>query len=448
MRLRAYDVIFMILSIVNVIMSCAFEITYITYALAVLLFVFKITGVINNERYILYSLFVPNKYLQLLSVFLFLIFTNKLIAKKLTKLNTIFLIYILSVGTLNCFIYNGLYVAVIFQFGVYYCILRLIDDFEEHFSFDLVVETFNKMFYLQIVSILIEYLITHETMDALTGTMISAHYLGVFLLIYAYILWKSKILLKTTKAAMALKMIILIIGLYFVDAKHVVCVFFFSIMLARIFSKLKIKNRLTITMLSITMFIVLVLWCISSGLFDTVISSYPTIATYVLNGEYNKKLQFYLNTFEQLKGLNGLLGYGVGQYGSQICLTFAKGIIYSWDTSLSGYVYAITPYADAIKGIMTQWYVEIGIVISSMVLGYPLVSFIALVAELGLVGLFIFMQILDKKFRGSEAIFIMMFLIMTNFDTYFEIPCVFVLILIAESINRKDNVFFRGRKCL
>ena len=138
--------------------------------------------------------------------------------------------------------------------------------------------------------------------------------------------------------------------------------------------------------------------------------------------------------------INALLGYGVGNFGSQICLTLAKGIIFSWNPELSGFHYAITPYIHAINGIMTQWYSETGIVISSMVLGYPLVSYIALVAELGILGLFMFMRILDRSFKSENVTFIIAFLILMHFDTYFEIPCVFILILIAENISKRKPI--------
>ena len=52
-----------------------------------LLVIFKIRGKMSSESYLLYSLFVPNKYLQLLSILLFLVFTGELFSKKLSKLN-------------------------------------------------------------------------------------------------------------------------------------------------------------------------------------------------------------------------------------------------------------------------------------------------------------------------------------------------------------------------
>lgn len=435
-KIKLYDISFMTLSIANVFLINKFEFLFLTYVLIGMLVLFKMVNILDNENFLLYSLFIPNKYVQLLSVLLFLIFSNKIITKKIRIRESIFILYIIFVGIINCIVYNGFYFCVFFQVVFYYCVLQLMDYFNRHFSLDAILITFNKMFYLQIISILIEYLILHETMDALTGTLISAHYLGVFLLIYAYILCKNRSFYKK-KYIFYIKMIILLIALYFIDAKHIVLAFFCALLLAKVFSLLKIKCKFTLLMMIVTGLIVLFLWGVNSSVANEFIVRNQFLSTYILNDNYNKKFQFYINTFHELKGFHGLFGYGVGEYGSQICITFSKGIIYDWNNTLSAYCYGIVPFFKAIKGLMTEWYSNIGIVISSMVLGYPFVSYIALVSELGIIGLFLFMRIFDKKYEYSNGVFIIMFLLLTHFDTYFEIPCVFVLILIAEKINNK-----------
>lgn len=194
------------------------------------------------------------------------------------------------------------------------------------------------------------------------------------------------------------------------------------------------------TMFASTAVVAVFLGLLNLGMLNSILEHFSILSTYILNLNFNKKVQFYKNTFAQLMGINGIFGYGAGLYGSQICITFAKGIIYDWNPSLGIYPYAIAPYAKAIRGIMTEWYTNTGILISSLVLGYPLVSYIALVAELGIIGLYLFLHILDKKYRNSYGSFIIMFLLLVHFDTYFEIPCVFILILIAENISNKRKL--------
>lgn len=194
------------------------------------------------------------------------------------------------------------------------------------------------------------------------------------------------------------------------------------------------------TMFASTAVVAVFLGLLNLGMLNSILEHFSILSTYILNLNFNKKVQFYKNTFAQLMGINGIFGYGAGLYGSQICITFAKGIIYDWNPSLGIYSYAIAPYAKSIRGIMTEWYTNTGILISSLVLGYPLVSYIALVAELGIIGLYLFLHILDKKYRNSYGSFIIMFLLLVHFDTYFEIPCVFILILIAENISNKRKL--------
>lgn len=438
LKSRNFEIAFFLLSIINVVIKTMYGIGYLDYALFAMLFMFKCMKALDNESYLLYSLFVPNKYLQLFSILLFLLFTGKLIVRKSNKRNLVFLSYILTIGVMNCVVYHGTIIAVLFQVCVFYCILRLIEDFNKCLSTQSVCSVFDKMFSLQIITIILQYLITKNTMDALTGTMISAHYLGCFLMVYIFLLYKADY--KRKKLELLIKTIISIVALYCLDAKHVVAVFAFAFFLNWFMSKLYIKNKLTVIMMSMTVAIVAIVFLINSGFLNGVWGNIPSVMTYALNPDYNKKYQFYYNTFSGMNIINALLGYGVGNFGSQICLTLAKGIIFSWNPDLSGFHYAITPYIHAINGIMTQWYSETGIVISSMVLGYPLVSYIALVAELGILGLFMFMRILDRSFKSENVTFIIAFLILMHFDTYFEIPCVFILILIAENISKRKPI--------
>lgn len=434
-KINIYYAIYVSLSILNIFLYYKKGISYLVYPMAFMLIIYKMIKILNNEEYLLYSLFIPNKYLQLLSVLLFLAFENKLISKKLRKKEIIFIIYIFTIGLVNCCIYDGIIIAVLFQTGFYYCILRSLDTFNMKFSENTILSVFDKMFFLQIITVIIEYLITHETADALTGTMISAHYLGVFLCIYAYVLFKN--IARIKNYMFIIKIVLMLLVLYFSDAKHVIAIFVFAAILSKLYSVFRVKRKLLCTMIFMTLLICISLVLIEKGVLSL---NSNLFVTYVMNSQYNKKIQLYTSTFKKMIGINGLFGYGVGLFGSQICLTLAKGIIYSWDSSLSNYIFAISPYEQVVDGLMTEWYTIYGIPNSSMVLSYPFVSYIPLVAELGLFGLVMFMNILDRNLKDCKCIFVIAFLLLTNFDTYFEIPCVFILILIAENISKRKPI--------
>ena len=146
-KINIYYAIYVSLSILNIFLSYKKGISYLVYPMAFMLIIYKMFKILNNEEFLLYSLFIPNKYIQLLSVLLFLVFENKLISKKLRINEIIFIIYIFTIGLLNCCIYDGIIIAVLFQTCVYYCILRSLDTFNMKFSEDTILSVFDKMFF-------------------------------------------------------------------------------------------------------------------------------------------------------------------------------------------------------------------------------------------------------------------------------------------------------------
>jgi len=398
--------------------------------------------VIDNQTFLFLSLFVPNKYLQLFAIPIYLFFDNSLLTKKINKKVVIFVAFIFFVSVINCFYYGGAILGTIFQTVVYYCILRFIPAFDRKIEIQSIVHIIDWMIILQSLTAVIEYLYYKMITDTITGTMISAHYLGVFLLVYLYIVIKTPYY-KNTKFKL-LRILASLMLLCISDAKHVWIVFVVAYFFSVLLKKLKIKRSITFAGVFLALSVVVFVYLGNHGMLDFLTGRFSAATIYLYNTNYNKKMLFFTNTFEQMKGINGLIGFGVGQYGSQVSLTMAKGIIYSWDTALQNYTYAIQPYANAIRGIMTEWYVKTGIASSSMVLGYPLVSFIGLFAELGIIGYFILLRFFDDFFRDDNPVFIIFFLFLTLFDTYFEIPCVFVMLLIATQVakvKRKDLVY-------
>ena len=129
----------------------------------------------------------------------------------------------------------------------------------------------------------------------------------------------------------------------------------------------------------------------------------------------------------------------MGQFGSQICLTMAKGIIYPWQYGNTMFVIAAQPFREAITGLMSRWYVEEGIALSSMVLSYPLVSIVGLIAENGIIGVILLFNAIEKIVDKYEnSILLIMMLLLFVFDTYLEIPCVSVSLIIFWGMQTKN----------
>lgn len=445
-KVKMIELFYILLAILNVVVSIIFGIQYLEYVLFLYILVCLITKKIKADEFLIYALFIPNKYLQFLAIPMYLFSTGNLMSNHLKWREFLFIFYITIVSTVNCLIYRGFIVGTVFQVAVYYFIFALINSFRKKFELRKMLVILDKMFVLQLITSLIEIVYYRQLGDSITGTLISAHYLGIFLMVYLYFVilnWLAK------KKVMSIIRVMLILALLVAsDAKHVVLIFVFSYLVVRLINRLRIRNKLTLLVSAMTFFVIASVFVLSKNMINWSGTVKKLINIYIYSSQYNKKYEFFLRTFKEMLGLNGFFGFGVGQFGSQISITLSKGIIYDWRPQYSIFHYATIPYANAIKGLMTEWYTIYGISESSMVLGYPLVSFIGLLAELGIIGYIWLLQIFDRRFRHSDITFLLAFFMLTIFDTYFEIPCVFVLILIATFANGegKNNLEVKYNK--
>lgn len=440
---RITGLLYVIFSIVNIGLCLLFNVDSFVYILFLFLLESYFTKCIHKETFLIYALFLPNKYLQLLTVPVFLVMERKLFKNRMDMRKTAFIAYLFVVSVLNCVLYNGFFTSSLFQIGLYYCVFRLIKLLQEDFDQSIVYCLFDQMFWLQCITAMLQLVALKAAMDALTGTLISAHYLSIFLLVYMFMLVTGR---NDCKSGLS-KSIRFLIGLVILvlsDAKHVWASFLLALTVVTILYLFKMKNKITVSVLLMTGGIAATLFLAKLPFMRSLLQDsflYP----YVYSINYNKKFVFFSNTLQQMCSWNGLVGFGAGQYGSQICLTMSKGIIYNWNPLLEKYHFAGIPYADAIRGVMSEWYVKKGIGTSSMVLGYPLVSFAGFIGELGIIGLSMLLRIFDGHFRRGNPVFIIFFFMISVFDTYFEIPCVFILLLLAANMQKgKECIIRRG----
>lgn len=432
-KLNNLEKLFLTFSVLNTAVVCFWGVNYLIYGLYAYLLVLRCTKKIKNDNFLLFALFIPNKYLQLLALPIYIFLSPSLRKKQLNNSEKAFLAYILIVGVANCVFYENILIGTLFQVGVYYCVFKVVAFFGLSVDKLRTLSILDKLLPVQLLSCAIQFIHYRAIGDPITGTLISAHYLGVYLIIYIILIIRIRPF-KYKSKDFWMRIIAATFALYMSDAKHVWAVFIFAFIVAWLLSKLKIKRAISVPIIIMTVLVIVgtIFFTDSTSYFA---NRFNLAKIYVLNEQYNKKVVFFRRTFNEMFGLNGIFGFGVGQFGSQISLTLSKGIIYSWDPSLSAYHFAIEPYANAIEGLMTEWYTKYGIGISSMVLGYPLVSFIGLFAELGVVGYLWLLHIFDKRFKHENPTFIIAFFLLTIFDTYFEIPCVLIMILIATYGN-------------
>lgn len=391
---------------------------------------------------LLLYLIVPNKYLQLAGCVLFVVISIVKDVKKISVLfwesNLRYLVFCVGVLILNRLAHGGSLFTGFFQIALYCVILEVIYITDKS---KISIDNFllKQIFIVQVLLGLIEMGITHSTGDVITGTVTNAHWYGVFLICYGYtninrLEQNHKKPLVREVALVAL----IAFMLYLCDAKHVWICFILAIMINWILERIHVKRKIFITFLGIYIgvFILIILLKLLS---QSSLASNELIRTYILNIEYNKKFMFLNNIANEMFSVWGLIGFGPGQFGSQICLTMAKEVIYPWKYMGTIFTIAATPYREAIEGLMTKGYSIGGIAQSSMVLGYPLVSIAPFVAENGIIGIYLLATALEKIIKDyKDATFIIMLPLLFVFDTYLEVPCVTVMLIIFFIILNKD----------
>jgi hypothetical protein len=294
----------------------------------------------------------------------------------------------------------------------------------------------DKLFYTQIITGVIQLLYYRHAVDDLKGTFFNAHYLGVFLVLYLFLIIKKE----KKKFKDYIGILLSVLALWLCDAKHVWALFLLSLGICWILKKIGMKkNYDMICCIGLFSIIAIIVMIFNSDIIYK-LEDNQYIRVYVLNSQYNKKANVLINTFQNLKSINGIFGFGCGLYGSQIAISMGKGVIYPWDQTLAGFHYISEPYRRAIAGLMTKNYVLYGIAESSMVLGYPLVSYIALVGELGIIGFFCFFKLINKYMQESDRTLIVFFMLISIFDTYFEIQSVFLFIIIITAMMTEGAI--------
>ena len=425
-----------------------FGYSFVCYLLFILMVFELLLKRIRPESFLIYSLFISNVYVQFMGVPIYLAYRKSFRVSKFKECNY-FLVLIAISGALNCIYYSGNPFQVVFQFFVYYCVLQFSEYGTKNFVLDKYYRLFDELFVMQLVVLIIQYCYYQRFGDYSKGTFVSAHHLGIFILVYILILFRRN----EKNSVLIPKIVFSGFILYLSDAKHVWMLFILSFIICSVLSRARIKKN-QFLLLSVVLLIIIV-----AGVFginwDKIsnINGLSFVRTYIFNNEYNKKFVFFSRTFDQMMSINGLFGFGPGLYGSQIAITMGKAYIYPWESTFANYNYMISPYRNAIQGLMTEAYTKFGISMSSMVLGYPLVSYIGIIAELGCIGYYLFAHILDKIFKDCDKTLLVFFLLICIFDIYFEVASVFVLVLIGTELARnqgfsiwrkKENVKIQG----
>lgn len=329
------------------------------------------------------------------------------------------------------------------------------------FTYIISKTTFSSGRLLEIVklSIILEFAITlalllkHQTLtpnDQYFGTLRNAHFLGnwciLTLIFYLSIRprkHKSIIAISSLQDFTYIAMVLC--TLYLTEAKGMEIALLIAVIVHMVVS--------SITKRKYSLFILIIFFycAVGVGLYllqlsyiqDWLNNVIPLWSVYLYKSGWNGKYQYMYGTyFESLKGLRLFFGYGLGQYGSRIANAFAYDVMWRANNGINELI------ADIFKPSHVEAYVKYvsyynrsfvdAIGWRSAVLSYPFSSFIALLGETGLVGVFLFAKGINKIFMGikeSAKFLIVYFFSICLVDIYFDdYQCILPLIIYLSSI--------------
>lgn len=282
--------------------------------------------------------------------------------------------------------------------------------------------------------------------DSYYGTVFNSHTFANWLILtLAAFICNEKVLNNSSWFSVikhnCLHVAITLIMVYLASAKVVTACAVLGLLVYVCCSKLR-KNRL--------LYFILGAYCAAFFLFAIIytepiqnliseLSSY--LELYLYNPEYNGKFEYIRGTFfDSLKGVRLVTGYGLGQYGSRFANAFAYDAMLRTDNTVNNFISSMFNAASVPEYVRyISYYSEefVGeIAWRSAVLSYPFNSFVALIAEIGLIGVFFFAYAVNKEFGKSGCQYIVFyFLLVCVFDSFLDnMQCVGPLIVYMGNI--------------
>lgn len=321
---------------------------------------------------------------------------------------------------------------------------------------------------MQFVLVVLEIFITRRIVpgDNYYGSLKDAHEFGVWLLFMitfmGYHLKSSNSIRKSITLCTTFACLLM---LYLADAKHVVLAYLMGLFLYSILYIIKIKKKIiaAIVLFSIVAFYIGIFTLESPFVKQFIEQNSNGFSIYLYDNNYNYKYHYFYGTIsEDLTGIHFLTGYGLGKYGSRGANLFAYNIMYRNQNALNRFIEAhFSPfyineykkYAEVYTDNLVQ-----NIKWRSAVLTYPFSSFLAFIAENGIIGVFCWSIITSCLFKNSNRKLLFSFFVMVClFDLYIDRINVIGTLIILLSAKNKDsrvneknsfyNAFSPSRRC-
>lgn len=429
--------------------------------LMVLILITNIIATLYNPKtglFTMMSSFIMNNEMIALTNVLIILFLTKAIKKeeKSIPLAKLFLPLIV-INSLISAISNNTIINLVFSL----CYFTMIIIIAENFNKFKIEEDFLKEYVK--TYIIIEFIIFITILfknfqflkgDTNYGTFMNAHLLGNWTaIIFLYLIGDMEYF-KNTKSN-ALYIILCLIMLYFSDSKAIVLCLILTIIMNSIFKINKESGKNIILKIILIMFIsiYLIIPIIKTNSIKEIIKTHDIETyNYLYEEQWNYKFKYFDGTiFKELNGIRFFFGFGLGQYGSRFANLFTYDISYRSENLLNTIVkknflpHYNENYAKYISFYKEDFVKEIWW--RSAILTYPFNSFIAIIGEIGWIGLIFLAIYLQKEYGNSKYKNIFLFFLLTClFDNYVDMFLSLGITLLFLSIKNKEKVKEENRE--
>lgn len=368
-----------------------------------------------------------------------------------------FSVIALSINSLISAFHSQTLINIVLYMGYLSILILTYYSFKNQFTFEEIYLECKKYIKLEFIVTFMLFLKCGnlEPSDYYCGTFGNAHFLGIWLLFCLIVIFRYNTCELNMRTASIIRkefwcISLNLVMLYLADAKHIDAVFVASIFVYIFVKRFVNKNKqILVVGLVLTGAIYIVVNVLQVSMVKNYIRTKSDyVYTYLYNDDFNYKYNYYYGTLnKQLTGVHMLIGYGFGQYGSRIANMCGYESMHKENTQLNKIIEEYIPsniipeyeiyasqYSEYIASII-QW--------RSAVLTYPFNSFIALIAENGILGLGLWFYIFNRLSKRSKCSFLTIFILnLFLFDMYFDyIFCIGFYILIISNtfyVNKKN----------
>ncbi|WP_300351648.1 hypothetical protein [Clostridium sp.] len=443
----------------------------------VLITIFKLIGLntmLTSSVIMLLLILIENKYKSLntmlvLSIFapsylithgvIIYVLLKSMLSKLVIKKDINFKFYITfislslisySISLVNDFSFIPLIIYGFMIFSLYYMYFVFKSDKEDN------LKEFYYLCKLQIIPVVAQciFLLKNGTFypDCITGTCDNANTISIILLIYLILIYKDSTISFNKKVY---NLIVYGFIIYLSGAKLISLIFIFIIITINVFVNFEKKTLLKISITLFVLSLIIVSLPLTTSLLKNVVDE-NNLNYYITNDNMNLKFRAYKYTFNNINGVNNLIGVGVGRYGSKTANLLAYDTMYKPDDKLMIAKFLKPKTNEEYRYIASSFTKSFFENISNFsgVLSYPQNSIVTIKGEIGYLGLLLFslfilfnIRFLYKnmvyKINYKESycsiIFIVSLAILSFFDNFLEMNNVMLLFMFILSLAYKFN---------